>query len=105
MPKMTVQTRAVLAVFLRPDGSDVDLYGLQVVEKTGLERGTVYPILNRLADAGWLSSYLEARRGQPGYIKSHQGGPPRRYYCLTSVGLLMARQQPASTKKYKKVRW
>lgn len=31
MPNMTAQTRAVLAAFIRSDGSEVDLYGLQVV--------------------------------------------------------------------------
>jgi DNA-binding PadR family transcriptional regulator len=86
MPNMTVQTRAVLAAFIRPDGSEVDLYGLQVVEKTGLAPGTAYPILNRLAEAGWLTSTREPHRGQPGYRARRQGGPPRRYYALTSDG-------------------
>lgn len=90
MPKMTVQTRAVLAAFLHPDGSEMDLYGLQIVAKTGLARGTAYPILNRLEEAGWLASRREPHRGDPGYAKRQQGGPPRRYYSLTSKGWAVA---------------
>lgn len=95
MPKMTVQTRMVLAAFIRSDNSGVDLYGLQVVEKTGLARGTAYPILNRLEDAGWLVSRREVKRGHPKYTPRHQGGPPRRYYSLTSEGLDVARKEAA----------
>lgn len=91
MPRLTQQTRAVLAVFLKDP--DAEFYGLQVAEETGLGRGTAYPILERLEEAGWLKSRREGRRGQPGYVQRSHGGPSRRYYSLTSDGWAVARQE------------
>jgi DNA-binding PadR family transcriptional regulator len=94
MPNLTLQTRMVLAAFLKDhDDPDTELYGRQVIHATGLAPGTAYPILNRLEEAGWLISRREGRRGQPSYRPRSRGGPPRRYYALTSEGWAVARQE------------
>lgn len=91
MPKMTQQTRDVLAEFLKDP--DAELYGLQVAEATALGRGTAYPILERLEEEGWLESRREGHRGEPDYVPRKGGGPPRRYYCLTAYGKALAPQE------------
>lgn len=51
--------------------------------QVSLLQGTVYPLLQRLAERGWLQDHA----GQPG------GGRPRRYYKLTAAGRRAARKQ------------
>ena len=72
----------VLNTFLDEPGAE--LYGLEIVRRTGLKSGTLCPVLDRLADAGLLSARWE---GQPG-----GGGPRRRFYRLTGEGVHEARQ-------------
>jgi PadR family transcriptional regulator PadR len=56
-------------------------HGFDLLEETGLESGTVYPILRRLERAGLLRSRWEAvQRARS------EGRPPRRYYELTGAG-------------------
>jgi DNA-binding PadR family transcriptional regulator len=90
---MTQQTRAVLAEFNKKP--DAELYGTVLKKRTKLHPGTLYPILNRLEEAGWLTSRREPRYGMPGYRQRSKGGPPRRYYRLTSEGWAVARQEAA----------
>jgi DNA-binding PadR family transcriptional regulator len=56
-------------------------YGFDIIDATGLQSGTVYPVLRRLEDAGLLRSHWEpvreARQAQR---------PPRRYYEVTGAG-------------------
>ncbi|MFW6198598.1 MAG: PadR family transcriptional regulator [Acidobacteriota bacterium] len=52
-------------------------YGFEISQATGLRRGTVYPILRRLEDAGLVSSRWE----EPEDARA-QGRPPRKYYEL-----------------------
>jgi PadR family transcriptional regulator PadR len=56
-------------------------HGFDVLDATGLESGTVYPILRRLEDAGCVRSYWE-----PVQRARDEGRPPRRYYELTGAG-------------------
>ena len=57
-------------------------YGFDIMDASGLQSGTVYPILRRLETAGMLRSkweaVLDARDEQR---------PPRRYYQITGAGL------------------
>ena len=65
-------------------------YGFDIMEKTGLPSGTVYPILRRLEQAELIQSNWEA-----GHAQELQR-PQRRYYRLTRVGekaLLKATQR------------
>lgn len=93
MPKMTRQTRLVLAEFLKDP--DAELYGRQISHTTGLHPGTVYTILDRLKEAGWLTSRREPYHGHPDYTARDHGRPPRHFYCFTSEGWALARQEAA----------
>jgi PadR family transcriptional regulator, regulatory protein PadR len=55
-------------------------YGFDIMEKTGLPSGTVYPILRRLEQAELIQSKWE-----PGDAQELQR-PQRRYYRLTRSG-------------------
>jgi PadR family transcriptional regulator PadR len=73
---MTFQVRTVLA--LLADGAE--RYGREVMEGAALESGTAYPLLRRLAAAGWV----EARREV--LDESLAGRRARLYYRLTEAG-------------------
>jgi len=76
--RMTLQVQSVLAEMLRaPNGEH---YGLELARATGLSSGTLYPILRRLEEAGWISGAWEA------IDAAEVGRPPRRFYRLTRVG-------------------
>ncbi|HEX3043731.1 MAG TPA: PadR family transcriptional regulator [Bacillota bacterium] len=55
-------------------------YGYELVEKISqniaIAEGTIYPLLKRLKDEGYMTTYLE----------ESQEGPPRKYYALTELG-------------------
>jgi PadR family transcriptional regulator, regulatory protein PadR len=57
-------------------------YGYDLVRETGLQAGSLYPILMRLADRGQLEARWEASQ-QPGI-------PARHLYRLTAAGLALA---------------
>jgi PadR family transcriptional regulator PadR len=86
---MTLHTLAVLTVFINQPGQH---YGLEIVERTGLASGALYPILARLEQHGLLQSTWEQidPRGE--------GRPPRRYYTLTEQGTKRAREAVASAR-------
>ena len=75
---MTTTTQLILHALL--SAGTGELYGYEIIKATGLSGGTVYPILGRLEDAGWIDS----RREQ--IIPKEAGRPPRRYYHLTDPG-------------------
>jgi PadR family transcriptional regulator PadR len=76
MPRMTLQTQAVLAVLL-----ERETWGFDLSKESGLPAGTIYPILQRLTAAGWVTSRWEAAEAA-----QEEGRPPRRYYTLTTEG-------------------
>jgi PadR family transcriptional regulator, regulatory protein PadR len=57
------------------------------VRASGLEPGTIYPILQRLRGVGWVSDRWEDP--EPGRT---EGRPPRHYYRLTMQGRAHALQ-------------
>jgi DNA-binding PadR family transcriptional regulator len=75
---MSAQTLKVLGTLM--GARYQELSGVDVARDTKLASGTLYPILLRLEDAGWLDSRWEA--GDPVSLKR----PRRRYYRLTAVG-------------------
>ena len=77
--RMTVGVQAVLGALLQQPGTE--LYGLEIVKASGLEPGTIYPILQRLRGAGWVTDRWEDP--EPAHT---EGRPPRRYYQLTTEG-------------------
>lgn len=83
-PRMTITVQLVLRALLAYP--DREMYGFEIIRGSGLQSGTVYPVLGRLEDAGWLSA-----RGE--VIDPHaEKRPPRRYYRLTADGLVQARE-------------
>lgn len=66
-------------------------YGLEVIERTGLSSGTVYPTLRRMEERGLVEAAWEDEAGA-----HDEGRPARRYYGLTPAGeaaLAAARQR------------
>ena len=56
-------------------------HGFDILDATGLQSGTVYPILRRLEDAGLVRSRWEEVQWA-----RDEGRPPRRLYELTGAG-------------------
>lgn len=56
------------------------MYGFDIADVTGLRGGTVYPILRRLEDSGFVRSQWERVS-----VSRDEGRPPRKYYRLAPV--------------------
>lgn len=60
--------------------SKKDYYGYELVEiiskSVQISEGTIYPLLRRLKNEGYLTTYLQ----------ESQEGPPRKYYKITDKG-------------------
>ena len=84
MRKHSIPTRQVLLEMM--DAPAEETYGFELVKKTGLPSGTVYPILRRFEDQGWVAARAEV-------IDPHARRPRHRiYYQLTPEGRSTARQ-------------
>ncbi len=77
LPGTSPQTLSVLEVLLAE--REQWHYGYDLSRRTGLRSGTLYPLLMRLAERGWL----ETRWGAP----ERAGRPPRHLYRLTGEGV------------------
>ncbi|MFF3204889.1 PadR family transcriptional regulator [Streptomyces sp. NPDC002962] len=75
--RLTKPTIAVLETLLSA-AEDTPAWGLSICRDADLGPGTVYPILDRLSERGWVTSYEETG--------PHPGRPPRRFYELTATG-------------------
>lgn len=75
------QTLEVLTQLL--SASTEWMYGYEISRKTGLQSGTLYPILMRLAERGLLETRWE---------NVEPGKPPRHMYRLTANGLQFAKE-------------
>lgn len=85
--RLTVPVIRLLAVLVAdPDG---DHYGLELMRASGLASGTIYPILARLTEAGWLEKRWEE------LDPVVAGRPARAYYRLSRQALPLARQRLA----------
>ena len=73
---MTDSTLQVLHALLADPARE--RYGLELSKSSGIAHGTMYGILVRLEDWGWLENRLD-------YLPD-RATPPRRYYRLTSDG-------------------
>ncbi len=58
-----------------------DCYGYELVNEISknivISEGTIYPLLKRLKDEGFVTTYLA----------ESQEGPPRKYYRITPLGI------------------
>ena len=71
-------------------------FGFDIMQATGLTSGTVYPALERLEAAGYLTSSCEDA------AQSHAGGRPARlYFTLSAAGATALR---AALAKYRALR-
>ena len=77
-------TPATLDVLEALMGPDEELYGLKIAQNAGRKAGSVYPILARLEEAGWVESSWESE-------ERAERGPRRRFYRLCPDGLAAAR--------------
>jgi len=80
LSRITPATIDVLSVL---DSSGEAVWGMLVIKSSGRPAGSVYPILERLEQAGWVTSAWE---DDPERV-----GPRRRFYELTSDGASAAR--------------
>lgn len=73
--KKGVLELCVLALLIKRD-----CYGYELVSDISknitISEGTIYPLLKRLKDEGFVTTYLQ----------ESQEGPPRKYYKLTDIG-------------------
>lgn len=80
--KCSTQSVAVLSLLLEQSRSW--RHGYDIAKATGLQSGTLYPILARLEYRGYLDSK---------WLESTQAGrPPRHAYRLTVAGVAFARE-------------
>lgn len=78
---MTIQfKKGVLELCVLSMLQNGDRYGYDVAcdlsKVIEVSDGSVYPVLRRLKDDGYVTSYLEEA----------SGGPPRKYYVITETG-------------------
>jgi DNA-binding PadR family transcriptional regulator len=90
-PRITRETEQVLAALLAAIGSW--RYGLELGKEADLRSGTLYPLLARLEQAGWVESEWEK------IDESAAGRRARRYYRLTGEGELVAREALVKTQQ------
>lgn len=75
--RLTAAVMDVLDVLMNASPDD-PMWGLRICEQTSLGSGTVYPVLNRLARAGWVTASWE--------YPPPADRPRRRFYELTATG-------------------
>lgn len=76
MQRLTRSTTRVLVVFL--DAPRTWRYGYELMKLADLSSGTLYPLLARLSESGWLEAEWEE--------SELPGRPPRQLYRLTATG-------------------
>ncbi|MGH7460692.1 MAG: PadR family transcriptional regulator, partial [Longimicrobiales bacterium] len=82
MQRLTRTTSRALFAFLETPRSW--RYGYDLIKAADLSSGTLYPLLARLTDDGWLESRWEE--------SELPGRPPRQLYRLTATGRMQARR-------------
>lgn len=74
--------------------NDRPVHGWAIMHVIGRSGPTVYGVLDRLEDAGWIVGEWEQKNPQP-------GKPPRRLYRLTGEGVASARELLAARRPAK----
>lgn len=74
--KKGVLELCVLSMLAASDRYGYDLAS-NLSKSIDISDGTIYPILRRLKDEGYVTTYLQEA----------SGGPPRKYYALTETGI------------------
>jgi DNA-binding PadR family transcriptional regulator len=81
MQRLTRTTTRALVAFL--DAPRSWRYGYELMKLAGLSSGTLYPLLARLTEEGWLEARWEE--------SDQRGRPARQLYRLTATGRAEAR--------------
>jgi DNA-binding PadR family transcriptional regulator len=81
--RKTTAVSLVLAAFL--ENPEARTYGLDLMRASGHSSGTLYPILLRLRQAGWIEATWDPASPDT------TGRPARRQYRLTADGASQAR--------------
>jgi PadR family transcriptional regulator PadR len=87
MRRLTRPTAEMLAALLRVPHAW--RYGYDLMKESGIASGTLYPLLARLVDDGWLETRWED--------SALPGRPPRHLYRLTTTGRAQARAALAAS--------
>ena len=82
MERLTRTTTRTLLAFLEAPRSW--RYGYDLMKVAAISSGTLYPLLARLTEDGWLESRWEE--------SELPGKPPRQLYRLTAAGRVQAAQ-------------
>lgn len=81
--------KGVLELVVMVIVSQRDIYGYelvkQVCEVVEVNEGTIYPLLKRMTNEKYFDTYL----------MESTGGPPRKYYQITALGLKTMNQMKA----------
>lgn len=85
MKRMTIPAAKVLSALMQQQG----LSGAAITKTTGVTPGTLYPLLVRLEQSGWIAGEWEV--GDPVKL----GRPRRRFYSITAEGVRGAREAAA----------
>src|SRR5688572_10374289 len=89
MIRLTLQTARVIDALMKQPASW--RHGYALMKQSGLSSGTLYPLLARLSDDGWLETQWE---------ESVEPGRPRRHlYRLTTLGQREARAVLATARQ------
>ncbi|MFI9388958.1 LysR family transcriptional regulator [Kutzneria sp. NPDC052558] len=80
-------SRPVLTVLRDIIDHPGQFYGLELHQRTGIDYGTLYPMLHRMHQAGWLTSHPEDEQSWLAGAPPGRGpGRRRTYYDLTPEG-------------------
>jgi PadR family transcriptional regulator, regulatory protein PadR len=79
---ITPKMATVLKVFL--EDPDQPRYGFELMKLTGLASGSLYPMLARLEEAGWLT------KGKEDVDPRAAGRPARMHYTITGAAASVA---------------
>ena len=74
---ITPKMARVLKIFLEDPAEP--RYGFELMRLTGMASGSLYPMLARLEEAGWLT------RGKENIDPHAEGRPPRLHYTITGA--------------------
>lgn len=86
-PRITSAVLAAFAVLLEAVADGMSLYGLEIAAAAGISHTTIYDVLARLEEAGWLTSHWEELGSYD------EPRPRRRLYRLTPLGENIARRE------------
>jgi PadR family transcriptional regulator PadR len=80
---ITPKMAKVLKIFLEDPAQPH--YGFEIMKRTGLASGTLYPMLSKLEAAGWLA------KGAEPINPREAGRPPRFHYTISAEAAIAAR--------------